>query len=462
LLEVPSRGDVAVRARVQGPAESRKKTLAFGVLVTMVALSLLVARPAYGKTFTVNSTEDFSDIAPGDGMCDTISSKLLKPCTLRGAIQETNAFTGPDTINFNIPGAGVKTISPDSSLPEITRPVTINGYAQPGSSPNTNAQGSINAILKIQLDGTNAGDHTAGLLIAGDASNTVIRGLAINSFGTSGILAIGSATGIKIEGNFLGTGANGTSDLGNDENGVFIGSDFNTVGGTSPDARNLISGNDVNGVAVAIGSAGNEVVDNLIGTTKNGANPLGNLARGVVISGDSTTVGGTAPGAANIIAHNDLDGIFVSSTGIGNPILSNSIHSNGGLGIDLEGGTENAIGITANDPQDPDTGANNLQNYPVLTSATTSGGTTTIKGSLNSTPSKTFILRFFSHPQGLAAEGKKFIGAKSVTTNANGNTGTFTFKPDNEVGAGQNITATATNPGGNTSEFSVGKLVLQQ
>ena len=137
-----------------------------------------------------------------------------------------------------------------------------------------------------------------------------------------------------------------------------------------------------------------------------------------------------------------------NSTSTGNGILRNSIFENDGLGIDLDDD-----GATPNDPDDPDTGPNNLQNKPNLTSAENSATATTIKGSLNSVPNRTFRIRFFSNPSG--NEGKKYIGAKNVSTNASGDTGTFTFKPENKVGANQNITATATGTTtDNTSEFS--------
>jgi hypothetical protein len=79
---------------------------------------------------------------------------------------------------------------------------------------------------------------------------------------------------------------------------------------------------------------------------------------------------------------------------------------------------------------------------------------------LDSTPDETFKIRFFSNPAGDPLEGKKYIGAKSVTTNAAGN-GSFTFKPENQVPAGQTITATATrNSTGDTSEFSTPEEVV--
>jgi len=140
----------------------------------------------------------------------------------------------------------------------------------------------------------------------------------------------------------------------------------------------------------------------------------------------------------------------------GNRILSNSIFSNAGLGIDL-----NDDGPTANDPGDKDTGPNNLQNKPALSSAKKSAtGTTTGRGTLNSTPGKTFNVQFFSDPSG-TDEGKTLLGSMSVTTNGTGNV-SFTFSTKKTIRLGQNITATATGPGGNTSEFSAPRKVVAQ
>jgi hypothetical protein len=180
--------------------------------------------------------------------------------------------------------------------------------------------------------------------------------------------------------------------------------------------------------------------------------------RGVAVfsPGNNNFIGGGAT-AANTIAFNGQDGVLAGNgSGTGNRIFRNSIFSNVGLVIDLAGGTENAAGATANDTQDLVTGPNNLQNKPVLDSAITSGGSTSIAGRLNSTPSTSFTIQFFSNPSG--NEGKKFIGAKSVSTNANGNTGTFTFNPAQAVSVGNTVTATATQAG-NTSEFSAPRTV---
>ena len=78
-------------------------------------------------------------------------------------------------IQFNIPGGGVKTIAPATELPQITSPVTIDGYTQPGAQPNTKAVGS-DAVLKVELTWrASVGD---GLYIV--AANSTVKGLVIN------------------------------------------------------------------------------------------------------------------------------------------------------------------------------------------------------------------------------------------------------------------------------------------
>src|SRR5205807_1996407 len=104
---------------------------------------------------------------------------------------------GTDTINFNIPGAGVHTISPASALPTITDPVTIDGYTQPGASMNTLAN-SDNAVLLIELNGASAGTSSIGLLFF--AANCVVKGLVINRFSREGIDLQSGATNTTIQG----------------------------------------------------------------------------------------------------------------------------------------------------------------------------------------------------------------------------------------------------------------------
>ena len=262
-------------------------------------------------------------------------------------------------------------------------------------------------------------------------------------------IAAGSATGNQLLGNLIGTDVNGTAALGNADGVWIYNAPGNTIGGTTAGAANVISGNDGEGVGITSGATGNQVEGNYIGTDVNGTAHLGNGKGGVYIEGaSSNSIGGTVAGAGNVIAFNSGDGVWVYS-GTGNLIDPNSIYSNGGLGIDL--GTD---GVTPNDTGDPDSGANNLQNFPVLTAACQ--GSTDIAGSLNSTPNTQFTIEFFSNSycdRFGYGEGEAFLGSTTVATDGSGNTD-FTVGFRATVPVGWYITATATDRGNNTSEFS--------
>jgi hypothetical protein len=282
------------------------------------------------------------------------------------------------------------------------------------------------------------------------APNVVVRGLAINLFRFSGIRTFDGAEGARIEGNFIGTDATGTLDRGNAFSGLeIVNGGGHTIGGTTPGRRNIISGNDDEGIVLG-GEGGNKVQGNLIGVQKDGTSPRGNAEEAIGIDASGNTIGGTQPGAANTIAFNADVGVLVNgSINTGNRILGNSMFANGELGIDLGNN-----GDTANDPLDRDTGPNNLQNKPVLTFAKVDDGTT-MEGRLESAPStkrkkKTFTIQFFSNPQD-EDEGKTFLGQKTVQTNRRGKV-SFTFH--SRLSAGNNVTATATDSRGDTSEFS--------
>ncbi|HEY6187997.1 MAG TPA: DUF4394 domain-containing protein [Pyrinomonadaceae bacterium] len=498
--------------------------------------------------------------------------------SLRQAILDANANPGPDTIDFNIPGAGVQTITPATALPTITEAVLIDGYTQPGSAGNSQPD-SDNAVLLIEINGANAGANPCLRISSGSST---VRGLVINRCGAAGI-RLQAAGGNAINGNFIGTDPTGTIKRANTGNGIELASSpNNSIGGVTPNARNLISGNNTHGIAIDFNSPSNTVSGNFIGTNAAGTAILGNGFQGIsitssgntiggttvgarnvvsgntngggvtfsgstatnnvvqgnyigtdalgtasvpnssgiftlgaasnnliggtvagarnVISGNtlglflaSTTggintrlegnfigtnaagtagipnilgvyvtlgnsgnrIGGTAPGAGNVIAFNAI-GVDIDPGATGNPILANSIFSND-IGIDL-----NADGVTPNDAGDTDTGGNNLQNYPVLTGATSVGGDTTITGTLNSTPGTSFRIEFFSNTTlnhtGFG-EGQTFIGSTTVTTDASGNT-SFTANTGSATPAGRFITATATNNVTNdTSEFSYGAQV---
>src|SRR5262249_47859078 len=134
----------------------------------------------------------------------------------------------------------------------------------------------------------------------------------------------------------------------------------------------------------------------------------------------------------------------------------NSIHSNGGVGIDLQND-----GPNFNDAGDADDGPNHIQNFPVLKAVTIlapQGTGTRIQGKLDTTPSTTFDLDFYANaacsnfPREFL-EGETYLGSSQVTTDGAGHADIDVTLPGT-IEPGQKISATATDPAGNTSEFS--------
>ncbi len=404
-----------------------------------------------------------------------------------GTLRSALATAGVTTIDFNFSGSGVHTIELLSPLAVNTN-VLIDGYSQPGSSMNTSTTGD-NAHLLVRIDGAQAGAGATGMNVT--ANGCTIRGIIFTGFrgntstnpATGGIAINVSGSGNLITGNFIGLASDGNTGNGN-ARGIELTGPSNTVGTTSSADtadRNLVSGNFLAGVDITGTLAtGNLISGNLIGPNNSGsAAPIASVTgNGIVIENGArqNQIGiGSFPGLANTIAYNGAAGVVVgfpnSTTDpkddgtIGNTIRQNSIHDNHDMGIDLNAplavisSTNPASfygdGITLNDWQDTDRGPNNLQNYPIIVSANP-GPTTTITGTLSSTPSTTYTLDFYASaaPDAqLFGEGQQYLGSTMVTTDATGNA-TFSVSLAITTNNGQWVTATATDPNGNTSEFS--------
>jgi CSLREA domain-containing protein len=313
-------------------AQQGKRFLKMGLAIC-IALALIPITPlpsqAAGVTFVVNSTGDGAD-ASIDGACGTAGPLVGNDpeCTLRAAIQEANAAAGADTIDFSIPGSGVQTIAPSTELPTVTQPVVIDGYTQPGATQNTLAEGS-DATLKIELSGANdpatSSSSAVGLEIQGGTSS--VRGLVINRW-TYGVI-LESAGGDTLEGNFLGTDATGTSASQSTATfgslmGVAVSAlANNTIGGTTPGARNVISGHGY-GIYMSGGATGNSVQGNLIGTNAAGTADIPNVFGLYISASAGNTIGGTSSGAGNVISGNG-DGVHIFYAPSGNLIQGNLI-----------------------------------------------------------------------------------------------------------------------------------------
>jgi hypothetical protein len=479
----------------------------FTCLVFAVVLS---GAPAAAAIFTVTTTAD-----SGAG-------------SLRQAILDANASPGADTIAFAIPGAGVQTIVLASALPPVTDVVTIDGYTQAGSSPNTLPldQGS-NAVLNVEVSGAAVTADTC-LVYAADGGR--IQGLTLNRCPLGTLQATGSVT---IAGNFIGTTPAGTplTDGAPQNRGVYAYGGLTagaaitvTIGGPNPAERNVIAGHTAfslsegirvynfvnaviqgnligvdasdsyaiaNGVGifcsspgpVTIGGSGPNdgnvvagslamgihlstslapyfVRGNFIGTNAAETRALGNAGGGIdVVAGQPVLIGGTNTGEANVIAYSGGGGFNTLPGGITVSGLSpvairgNRFYGNIVSAIALDP----LVTPTPNDPGDGDTGPNGKQNTPLIT-AIDYGPPTVVHATLNSTPSTTFDVDFFANPPCLPrptayGQGQAYVGATPVTTDGSGNAA-FTFMLPSPLLPGQSVSATATDPAGNTSEFS--------
>ena len=454
------------------------------------------------------SAADFVVLTPNDN----------GPGSLREAILAANAAPGADRVVFNIPGAGAQVISVLSPLPRLTDSLEIDGYTQPGAKANTQAIGS-NAVILIQLQGTpNTPD---GLVI--DTSNCTIRGLAITNFIQRNVFFITGGAGIsvfrgsgsEIEGCFLGIKTDGITAAPNGF-GVAIATTTSgtSVGGTSPAKRNVISGNTVVGMLVT--ADGTLIAGNYIGTDAAGTHAVPNPT-GIQVGGSHTTslIGGTAPGAANLISGNLIGlGLGVTTNGInagiadgvivqGNLIgtAANGVDALGNLqGIAIEGShnliggstasagnivafnqffgvavrtgtgnsflsnsmySNNTINISLdpaagrsirNDIGDGDFGPNNLQNFPAIESVAIANNSASIKGNLNSTPNTQFTIQFFSESQSLTDSRQTYLGSTNVTTDGSGDASFTAVLPLPSPDVRINATATSAATG-DTSGF---------
>jgi hypothetical protein len=259
-----------------------------------------------------------------------------------------------------------------------------------------------------------------------------------------------AATGNGIQGNKIGTDAAGTAEIAN-QVGIYLVGSGNTVGGPSLDARNLISGNYGDGLRIQ--GSSNVVQNNYIGTDVSGTHPLGNGYNGVRLEGGAANNSIGTDTAGNFIAFNTGPGVVLfDDAGTGNLIQFNSIHDNGGLGIQLG----NSATPLPNDPGDADTGPNQLQNAPVMISAI-SQFNSQFRASLNAAPGTAYRVDFFTNaacdPSGYG-EGHRLEKHVTVTTDVNGFGLAIADFPSTYFDTGNYVTATATDPNGNTSEFS--------
>ena len=360
---------------------------------------------------------------------------------------------------------------------------------------------------EVEIDGRNL----SGAILTVQADAVTIRGLSLHGGGDfsgvgtgSGNIDIQSGSDVVVEDNLLGTGATSYTNPGgagqtqnnliriiggsnvtiqnnllgftrwrsilifnpavdtvtieqNEFNGSFDGIDFSNPSlgpiGTITVSRNLFHDSVDNGsgstqFAMFVTQTG--------GSTVVTENTIQRLNVGIAIDVNLPTLV-----ERNVISGNRYYGVSgYAGTGGLMPatIRRNSIFDNGDLGIDL---TPNA-GVTPNDVGDADTGPNGLQNFPLIQSVEHLGpqgaGSTRVLGAFNGAASTTFDLDFYANPACSAfprefLEGETYLGSTQVTTDGSGDASIDVTLPV-VTEAGVRISATATDPAGNTSEFS--------
>lgn len=341
-------------------------------------------------------------------------------------------------------------------------------------------------FIGTDASGTEPAPATTRGIKVNDGSGNRIGGLVDGAGNVvSGVVEIGSGLGNWVAGNFVGVDATGTNVFRNAKgfryarDGIVINNGGqghvvtrNIVGGagraTNPDAGSGFP----TGAIDLLGASKTLVTGNWVGTDRTGTLRLWNPGPGILVEagGSDNQIGGVAPGEGNIIAFSGLSGVeVIGPVGVGdraplrNRIRGNRIFSNDGLGIDLtqrsrSGLTASRIaGVTPNDLLDRDSGANDHQNFPILTAAEVSGGRWVVQGTLNSTANTGFLIDLYANPtcEGSGhGEGNQYLGFAEVTTDAAGNA-SFVVTLNPPVIPGHVITATATSMVlGNTSEFS--------
>lgn len=275
---------------------------------------------ALGAQFVVTNTND-------DG-----------PGSLRQAITDANAHPDdqtPDEIDFNISGSGVHTIVLGSALPEITDPVIINGWSQPG----------WNGAPLIEVT-AQAGIKMPGLLIS--SGGTTVRGLVMNGFPGSAI-AIRQNGGNSVQGCYIGTDSTGTRAVPNNYGIDAYLTSNNLIGGPTAAARNLVSGNTSDGIHMpgvqnypTTISSKNVIQGNYVGTDITGTRALPNGQSGIYIETDDVVIGGSEPGAGNLASGNGYAGInqygfraVITGNRVGTDISGTAMLPNG-IGIYMQ------------------------------------------------------------------------------------------------------------------------------
>jgi hypothetical protein len=325
--------------------------------------------------------------------------------------------------------------------------------------------GANHTITGSQFGGAFLIPNNDGIRITGNSGRALVGGnedtSVVNLFGGAthaGIYVDNSAGGSELSYNVIGFRPNGVAN-GNGTGIVLTESpnnfaDSNTIGNSADFGVKILGPS----------ASGNFIQHNSIGTAS-----AGNAGGGVQISFGATgnTIGAQANSSygGNAMYLNGGPGVWISGGvfggGTGNRVLANSIAANTGLAIDLGGLGPDANDVPALGSPDQDTGPDNLQNYPVITryiSTFNLFAEYQIDVTLASTPNTTFRIDFYSDVtctgSGSPSRGDalEYLGHAGLTTGPTGSGAVTVYMPLDDPGS-KFISATATDPNGNTSEI---------
>jgi titin len=376
-----------------------------GVLVLALALQLPAACPTEAASYIVDTVADELDGSCSDDCSlrdaitlangnpgSTIGFNVISGCTSGVCtIQPTSGLPplsgGTTTIDgYTQPGAAQATGTTSATLKivingasagdsnglfidsanNVVRGVVVNGFAWDGI--RIDGSGALSNTITGNYVGTDVSGTSVisnagrGVIILGGAKHNVIGGDApgernvISGNGRDfpahpGVYVGGNGVmSNTVSGNYIGTDATGTIDLGNGGHGVYVrsGATYNVVGGDEPGERNVISGNDLHGVRIeTTGTMSNTVSGNYIGIDASGTVDLGNTLSGIDFFNGPTynTVGGDEPGERNVISGNGQHGVYVETTGtMSNTVSGNHIGTDVSGTVDL-GNSQNGVNL---------------------------------------------------------------------------------------------------------------------
>ena len=385
---------------------------------------------------------------------------------IEGCYIGTNAAGTAGASTGNI---GIRMINSDNNTIGGTTPATrnlISGNQSVGVSvESSDGTTFLGNLIGTDVTGTFAVPNGTAAISFSGSNNAVVGGSAA---GAGNVLSgnVGSAIqmsggdGFVIQGNLIGTDISGTYAIPNSVGINDSGGNSLLIGGSGAGEGNVISGNTQFGIYCYNFGTNTTIYGNKIGTDITGTLPIPNVTGISTANITGVLIGGTDPGQANVIAYNSGTlafsvpvGILVQISSNHVTIRGNSIHDNEQLGIELNGD-----GPTPNDAGDADTGGNDLQNFPIVKSVVYGASSVEVLGKFNSAPSTQYTLDFYANPACTRFprdfnQGETYLGSSQITTDGAGHFDFDVLLPV-AVADGAKIAVTATDPNGNTSEFS--------